>query len=106
MHMNKLNLEGLEFPMKVKDIPKFEILNNLNVNVSELTKTVLTPIHINTNYDQPQVDLLLSENHYCLITKLHCLINKDSHMKCVCRRCLTAFSSEQILFDHTSRINQ
>ena len=28
-------------------------------------------------------------------------------MKWVCRRCLTAFSSEQILFDHTSRfINQ
>ena len=42
MHFNKLNLEGLEFPMKVKDIPKFENLNNLNVNVFELTKTVLT----------------------------------------------------------------
>ena len=37
MHMKKLNLEGLEFPMKIKDIPKFENLNNLNVNVFELT---------------------------------------------------------------------
>ena len=97
MHVNKLNLEGLEFPMKVKDFPKFEKLNNLNVNVFELTKTVLTPIHINMNYDQPQIDMLLFENHYCLITKLHCLLNKDSHMKWVCRRCLTAFSSEDIL---------
>ena len=52
--MNKLNLEGLEFPMKVKDIPKFENLNNTNVNVLELTGTVSTPIH-KKNYLQPQI---------------------------------------------------
>ena len=103
IHTNKLILNGLEFPMKIKDIPKFENLNNLNVNVFELAKTVLTPIHTNTNYDQPQIDLLLYQNHYCLITKLHCLINKDSHMKWVCRRCLTAFSSEDILNQHIDR---
>ena len=102
--------------MKVKDIPKFENLNRLStggqqccipkalcVNVFELTGNVLTPIHINTNYDQPQIDLLLYQNHYCLITKLHCLINKDSHMKHVCRRCLTAFSSQPVLIDHMER---
>ena len=38
---------------------------------------------------------------------MHCLINKDSHMKHVCRRCLTAFSSEPVLLDHMERcINQ
>ena len=99
--------EGLEFAMKVKDFPKFENLNNLNVNVFELTNSVLTPILINENYLQSQIELLLFENHYYLITKLHCLINKNSRMKWVKRRCLTAFSSEQIFFDHTSRcINQ
>ena len=103
MNLNKLISNGLEFPMKIKDIPKFENLNNLNVNIFELTKTVLTPIHINTNYDQPQIDLLLYQNHYCLITKLHCLLNKDSHMKWVCRRCLTAFSSQPVLLDHIDR---
>ena len=101
MHLNELNLKGLEIPKKVKDIPTFENLNSLNVNVFELTGTVSTPIHINKNYPQPQIDLLLFENHYCLITKLHCVINKDSHMKWVCRRCLTAFSSEDILNQHT-----
>ena len=103
MHFNKLNLEGLDFPMEVKDLPKFGKLNNINVNVFELTKTVLTPIHINKNYLQPQRDLLPFENHYCLITKLHCVINKNSHTKWVCRRCLTAFSSEDILNQHIDR---
>ena len=109
MHFHKLNLKGLEFPMKVKDSLKFENLNTqsafgkLNVNVFELSGTVLTPILINKNYLQPQIDLLLFENHYCLITKLHCLINKNSHMKWVCRRCLTAFSSEDILNQHIDR---
>ena len=101
--MVQLNLKELEFPMKVKDIPKFENLNNLNINVFELTNSVLTPIHTNTNYDQPQIDLLLFENHYCLVSKLHCLINKDSDMKWVCRRCLTAFSSKDILNQHIDR---
>ena len=50
---------------------------------------------------------MLYKNHHCLITKLHCLINKDSHMKHVGRRCLTAFSSESVLIDHMERcINQ
>ena len=103
-HFDKFNLEGLEFPMKVKDIPKFENLNiGLCINVFELTGTVLTPIHVNKNYLQPQIDLLLYQNHYCLITKLHCLINKDSHMKHVCRRCLAAFSSQPVLIDHMER---
>ena len=77
MYKHTLNIKGLEFPMKVKDIPKFERLNNLNIrghgiNVFELTGNVLTPTHINKNYFQPQIDLLLYQNHYCLITKLHC----------------------------------
>ena len=90
--------------MKGKDITKFANLKiALRMNVFELNGTVLTPIHINENYLQPQIDLLFHENHYCLITKLHCLINKNSHMKHVCRRCLTAFSFESVPIDHIDR---
>ena len=118
MYKHTLNIKGLEFPMKVKDIPKFERLNTQRafgksnirghgINVFELTGNVLTPIYINENYKQPQIDLLLYENHYCLITKLHCLINKDSHMKHVCRRCFTAFYSNDVPNNHIERcINQ
>ena len=109
MHINEPNIQGLQFPMKVKDFLKFEKLNRLNtkgtlhINVFELNGTVLTPIHINENYLQPQIDIKLYKNHYCSITKLHCLINKSSHMKHVCRRCLSAFSSKPVLLDHIDR---
>ena len=98
MHFNKFNIEGLEVPIEVKDIPKFENLNiGLRIIVFELNGTVLTPTHINKNYLQPQIDIMLYENHYCLINRLHCLIIQNSHMKHVCRRCLTAFSLVSVL---------
>ena len=56
MHMPTLCVEGLEFPLKVKDKPKFERPNKLNINVFELTGTMLTPFYINKNYLQPQID--------------------------------------------------
>ena len=71
IHISTLCLEGLEFPMKVNDIPEFERLNRINIYVFELNGTFLTPIHFNKYYSQPQIDLLLYENHYCLITKFH-----------------------------------
>ena len=41
MHFNEFNLKCLEFPIKVKDIPKFENLNiGLRINVFELNGTV------------------------------------------------------------------
>ena len=61
MHFNKFNRKGLDVPMRVEDIPKFENLKiGLRISVLELTGPVLTPIHINTNYDQPQMD------YYCI----------------------------------------
>ena len=111
MYENNPNIQGLEFPLKVKDISKFERLNKLiirshGIKVFELTGNVLTPIYINENYKHSQIDLMLYKNHYCLITKLHCLINKDPHMKHVCR-CFTAFCSNDVLNNHIERcINQ
>ena len=108
-YMHTLRTEGLAFPMKFKDIPKIEKMKNRNTEgalriiVFELAGTVLSPIHINTNYQQPQIDLLLFENHYCLITKLHNLINQHSNMKHRRRRCLTASSSQPVLIDHIER---
>ena len=86
--------------------PKFEKPNKLNINVSELTKSVLKPIHINTKYTEPQTDLMLSEIHNCPINKLHSFINKDPHMKHVYRKCKTAFRSYELLNDHKERCSK
>ena len=37
MHVNKLNLKGLKFPIQIKDIPKYENFKDLKVNVFELS---------------------------------------------------------------------
>ena len=74
MFLHTLNVEGLEFPMRIKDISKFERLYNLNINIFEPNRSVLSPVQINTNYTQSQIDLMLYENHYCPIIKfrLYC----------------------------------
>ena len=74
----------LEVPLKNKNMPKIEKPKILNINVFDLTRTVLTSVHFFTNYDQPQIDwlfLFLYEKHFCLITKLHTVIYEDSLMK-------------------------
>ena len=76
MQMIELNLKGLEFSLKIKDILKFENLYDININVFEISETVLLTIYKNTDYDQPQIDLMLCENHCCQITKLRCFIKK------------------------------
>ena len=90
--------------MHIKDIPKFEKLNTLNINVFELQSNVLRPVYINDHYQDKQIDLLLYKNH-CLITHIQRLISnkKNSHMQWVCRRCLTCFSNTITLNSHIDR---
>ena len=52
--ISALNIQNLELPMRIKDIPKFERLNNLKIIVFELIGSVLSPVHIITNYTEPQ----------------------------------------------------
>ena len=64
---------------------------------------MLTPVYNNKNFFEPQMNLLLNENNHCLITKLHCVINYNSHIKHVCRRCRTAFNSIDNLYQHIEK---
>ena len=71
-HFHELSQGDIQLPMKLKDIPKFERLNNSNINVFELSANdkTLSPKNVNKNYYDEQIDLLLYENQYCLITNL------------------------------------
>ena len=91
--------------MKIKDIPTFERLNNLNKNVFELSANdkTLSPKYVNKNYYDEQIDLLLYENHYCLITNLHNFCKNNEHYKHLCRRCLNTYGVQTKLDEHMLR---
>ena len=65
-HFHELNQGDIQFPMKIKVIPTFEILSDLNINVFELSANdkSLSPKYVNKNFYDEQIDLLLYENHY------------------------------------------
>ena len=104
-HFRELNQGDIQFPMKIKDIPTFERLNNLNINVFALSANdkSLSPKYVNKNYYDEQIDLLLYENHCCLITNLHNFCRNNEHYKHLCRRCLNTYGDQTKLEEHMLR---
>ena len=104
-HFHELNQGDIQFPMKIKDIPTFERLNNLNINVFEISANdkSLSPKYVNKNYYDEQIDLLLYENHYCLITNLHNFCKNNEHYDHLCRRCQNTYGDQSKLEEHMLR---
>ena len=88
--------------MKRKDIPTFERLYNLNINNFELSANdkTLSPKYVNKIHYDEQIDLLLYENHYCLITNLQKFCRNNEHYKHLCRRCLNTYGDQTKLEGH------
>ena len=108
-HLGELNFAGIEFPVKITDINKFERLNQgLSINVFGW-KSGLYPLHVSKQVGQ-EVDLLLLSNpndptktHYMWIKDLARMLHKNSrheHRKHPCRKCLHVFSTEALLANH------
>ena len=103
-HFHELNQGDIQFPMK-KDIPTFERINTLNINVFELSANdkSLSPKYVNKNYYDEQIDLLLYENHYCLITNIHNFCRNNEHYKHLCRRSLNTYGEQTKLEEYMLR---
>ena len=108
-----LNWTGLEFPMSVKHIGKFEKQNDdVAVNVfgyeTEWKKGYVYPLSNSKLQRVHVVNLMLisdgEKNHYCWIKDLSRLINSqkadNGHKQYVCLRCLNCFSSPTALENH------
>ena len=107
-YLGQLNFTGIEFPVSLKDIDKFENQNpEIGVNVFGYDKSV----HIlRTNKKDPQnaIDLLLitseEKQHYCWIKNFSRLVGSQvTKHKCAvyfCKRCLNHFSKPEKLNDH------
>ena len=110
---NDLNFDGINFPIKIKDIPKIEKMNNLSINVLSNEQKEIIPIYVSKQKHIPYeeiIDLFLIKNedtedspevvsndsHYCWIKNINRLLGNElsNHTgnQHICRRCFVHFS--------------
>ena len=100
-------MNGIEYPVKIQDISKFEKQNpQIAINVFALKKSddpnTLYPLY-RTNYNDRtyEIDILYLERdgntHYCLIKDLNSLFNNNGNRAYICRNCMIIFSSLEAL---------
>ena len=102
----KFDWTGIEFPVSLKQIDKFEKQNNYAINVFGYEKVVY-PLRISKKKDQVINLLLVADeetNHYCWIKNMSRLlssgINNHQHKIYFCYRCLNSFPSVKSLEKH------
>ena len=109
---NSLNTKGIKFPVRVKDISKFEKLNpdipGINVfSVNENKK--FYPLRMAKRDPQETIDLFLYEEdgkyHYSLIKSFSRLFRSQITSRTngkiyICKRCFTHFSKEELFQKH------
>ena len=107
---NTLNMEGIEYPVSLKDIDKFE-RQNPSISITVLGyegKSVYSLRNSNNTNREHDVILILIEeegvNHYCLVKNLSRLLSshvskhKEKHYFCL--RCLNPFNTQKALDKH------
>ena len=102
----KFDWTGIEFPVSLKQIDKFENQNNYAINVFGYERVVY-PLRISKKNEQVINLLLIADeetNHFCWIKNMSRLLSSDvskHHGKRhFCYRCLNSFHSEKSLEKH------
>lgn len=114
-YIEVLNLKGIELPMTLNQIEKFQKLNNVLINAYSINDSYLiTPIFLTKNLIENRHIILFYifktggyPGHFCLFNVLSKLlstqVNKHIGKKCFCDRCLHALHNEQKLQNHVER---
>ena len=107
---NTLNMEGIEYPVSLKDIDKFESQNpSISITVLGYEGKWVYPLRNsnNTNREHNVILILIEEegvNHYCLVKNVSRLLSsqvsnhKEKHHFCL--RCLNSFWTHKSLNKH------
>ena len=107
---NTLNMEGIEYPVSLKDIDKFENQNpSISITVLGYEGKWVYPLRNsnNTNREHNVILILIEEkgvSHYCLVKNLSRLLSsqvsnhKEKHHFCL--RCLNSFWTHKSLNKH------
>ena len=111
-YFNELNFQSFDFTngFIYNDVHRLNELNNLSVNIFELNfyqdkdkwKHNLIPIEISKNESDRVVYFIIYKNHYALIKKLNVFLG-DYHKNFICRRCLSSYTSENMLTLHKTK---
>ena len=108
---NSLNTKGITFPMKVKDINKFERLNPdlPGINVFSIDGNTIYPLREVSKGSNKTIDLFYYEEdgngHYSLIKNFLRLVRSQitSHSSKpihICKRCFSHFTTSELLEKH------
>ena len=103
----KLDYDGIEFPVQEKDFSKIEVKNNICINVFGYENGLVFPIYISNKKFKDSMDLLLLINddklHYVCIKDFNRFMfhkTKNKNKKWLCKSCLQCFSKENVLIKH------
>ena len=102
-YQNQLNFDDIQFPVRIRDIARFERSNNIGISIFGWEEEDVVPLRICKSDFAVIVDLLLIDGHYCWIKNLDALLHdqrKIKHKLYFCRRCLLPQYSEQKLLSH------
>jgi hypothetical protein len=100
--VNSLDFSCITFPVKIKDVKKFENTNNVSINLFGVEKTnSIYPLKVCKEEKKDHWDLLILENgrnwHYVYIKHFERLtrhqITKHEHKVCICKRCFSHFDN-------------
>ena len=106
---NELNMQGISYPVSIKDIDKIEAQNaSISINIYGLDGVDIFPLRISSLIREKHIRLLLISNktnmHYICITNLSSMvgtqINAHKGSKYICDRCINTFQSEMVLEKH------
>ena len=85
--ISTLKCEGLTYPVPIKQVPKFEVLNSLCINVYTMgvNESTIRPLYISQRDQTQPINLLLiydeetDNTHYTCITSMSRLLNQPGH---------------------------
>ena len=109
---HELNMSGIQYPVDIKDISKFEHQNNISVNVYGYEDKKILPLRVTTmTVARHHVNLLYitadETSHYVLVKDLSRLIsiqyNNHKSKHYFCQYYLHGCTSEEVLKNHLER---
>lgn len=118
---DRLNFDGIQFPVKLSDITKFEKLNsNISIHVYMYDRDCckVYPVRLSKDHKENHIHLLLltedcgttedgnsiTKTHYCWIKKFGRLMGRQSssntRQKIYCDRCFNYFTTRKAIDEH------